>query len=113
MEETVGSLDKEQLTRLAQYFDEKVTYPPKYKRSRAAIPRSPERRSFGGRVGAGLDVTRSCPAHRTACNTGSPKLGRAEHDEGAVETCQYARRPLQAPGRTPQERPSFRLLQGE
>jgi hypothetical protein len=29
MEETVGSLDKAQLTRLAQYFDEKVTYPPK------------------------------------------------------------------------------------
>jgi uncharacterized protein (TIGR00369 family) len=26
MEETVGSLDKEQLTRLAQYFDEKVTF---------------------------------------------------------------------------------------
>jgi hypothetical protein len=24
MEETLGSLDKEQLTRLAQYFDEKV-----------------------------------------------------------------------------------------
>ena len=26
MEETVGSLDKDQLTRLAQYFDEKVTF---------------------------------------------------------------------------------------
>ncbi len=26
MEETVGSLNKEQLTRLAQYFDEKVTF---------------------------------------------------------------------------------------
>ena len=26
MEETVGSLDKEQLTRLAEYFDEKVTF---------------------------------------------------------------------------------------
>jgi uncharacterized protein (TIGR00369 family) len=26
MEETLGSLDKEQLTRLAQYFDEKVTF---------------------------------------------------------------------------------------
>jgi uncharacterized protein (TIGR00369 family) len=26
MEETMGSLDKEQLTRLAQYFDEKVTF---------------------------------------------------------------------------------------
>src|SRR5215213_5909358 len=44
---------------------------------------------------------------------GVPKLGRALHDEGAVETGQHARRPLQAPGRTPQERPSFRLLEGE
>ena len=40
MEETVGSLDKEQATRLAQYFDEKVTYPTKYKRLRAAFARS-------------------------------------------------------------------------
>jgi hypothetical protein len=31
MEETMGSLDKEQLTRLAQYFDEKVTAATKYK----------------------------------------------------------------------------------
>jgi adenine specific DNA methylase Mod len=31
MEETVGSLDKEQLTRLAQYFDEKVISSPEYK----------------------------------------------------------------------------------
>jgi hypothetical protein len=40
MEETVGSLDKKQLTRLAQYFDEKVTYPTKYKRLQATFPRS-------------------------------------------------------------------------
>jgi hypothetical protein len=40
MEETVGSLDKKQLTRLAQYFDEKVTYPTKYKRLRATVSRS-------------------------------------------------------------------------
>jgi hypothetical protein len=39
MEETVGNLDKDQLTRLAQYFDEKVTYPTKYKRLRVALPR--------------------------------------------------------------------------
>jgi hypothetical protein len=31
MEETMGSLDKEQLTRLAQYFDEKVIAATKYK----------------------------------------------------------------------------------
>jgi hypothetical protein len=33
MEEQVGSLDKEQLTRLAQYFDEKVIAAAKYKRA--------------------------------------------------------------------------------
>ena len=33
MEETVGSLDKDQLTRLAQYFDEKVIASTKYKRT--------------------------------------------------------------------------------
>jgi hypothetical protein len=33
MEETVGTLDKEQLTRLAQYFDEKVITATKYKRA--------------------------------------------------------------------------------
>jgi hypothetical protein len=38
MEETVETLDKEQLNRLAQYFDEKVMYPTKYKRLRAAFP---------------------------------------------------------------------------
>jgi hypothetical protein len=32
MGDDVGTLSKEQLTRLAQYFDEAVTYPPKYKR---------------------------------------------------------------------------------
>jgi hypothetical protein len=31
MEETVGSLDKEQLTRLAQYFGEKVMSDRNYK----------------------------------------------------------------------------------
>jgi len=40
MEETVGSLDKEQLTRLAQYFDEKVTYPTKHKQLRSTFPGS-------------------------------------------------------------------------
>jgi hypothetical protein len=39
MEETVGSLDKEQLTRLAQYFDEKVTSARNYKIHRAQIHR--------------------------------------------------------------------------
>jgi hypothetical protein len=33
MEETLGSLDKEQLARLAQYFDEKVMAATKYKRA--------------------------------------------------------------------------------
>jgi hypothetical protein len=33
MEETVGKLDKDQLTRLAQYFDEKVIASTKYKRT--------------------------------------------------------------------------------
>jgi hypothetical protein len=33
MEETVGKLDKDQLTRLAQYFDEKVIAATKYKRA--------------------------------------------------------------------------------
>jgi hypothetical protein len=39
MEETVGSLNKEQLTRLAQYFDEKVTSARNYKIHRAQIHR--------------------------------------------------------------------------
>ena len=39
MEETVGSLDKKQLTRLAQYFDEKVTSARNYKIHRAQIHR--------------------------------------------------------------------------
>ena len=39
MEETMGSLDKEQLTRLAQYFDEKVTSARNYKIHRAQIHR--------------------------------------------------------------------------
>src|SRR3954469_3134251 len=65
---------------------------------------------------------RRCLPSRTLCEGGNllgpqferlPELGRALHDEGAVETGQQARRPLQAPGRTPQKRPSFRLLQGE
>jgi hypothetical protein len=33
MEETVGSLDKEQATRLAKYFDEKVIAATNYKRA--------------------------------------------------------------------------------
>jgi hypothetical protein len=33
MEETLGSLDKEQLTRLGQYFDEKVIAATNYKRA--------------------------------------------------------------------------------
>jgi hypothetical protein len=33
MEESVGSLNKEQLTRLAQYFDEMVIAATKYKRA--------------------------------------------------------------------------------
>jgi hypothetical protein len=33
MEETVGTLDKEQLTRLARYFDEKVIAVTNYKRT--------------------------------------------------------------------------------
>jgi hypothetical protein len=32
MEDTLGSLDKEQLARLAQYFDEKVMAATKYNR---------------------------------------------------------------------------------
>jgi hypothetical protein len=38
MEETVGTLDKEQLTRLARYFDEKVTSAQNYKISRCEVP---------------------------------------------------------------------------
>jgi hypothetical protein len=38
MAETVGNMDKDQLTRLAQYFDERVTYPTKYKRFRVTFP---------------------------------------------------------------------------
>jgi hypothetical protein len=33
VEERVGSLDKEQLTRLAQYFDEKIIAATNYKRA--------------------------------------------------------------------------------
>ena len=33
MEETVGSLDKVQATRLAQYFDEKIIAATNYKRA--------------------------------------------------------------------------------
>jgi len=39
MGDDLGTLSKEQLTRLAQYFDEAVTYPHKYKRLRGALPR--------------------------------------------------------------------------
>jgi hypothetical protein len=39
MKETVGNLDKDQLTRLAQYFDEKVTSAGNYKIHRAQIHR--------------------------------------------------------------------------
>jgi hypothetical protein len=42
MEETVGSLDKKQLTRLAQYFDEKVISDGDYKTLRGEIPHFPE-----------------------------------------------------------------------
>jgi hypothetical protein len=38
MKETVGSLDKEQLTLLAQYFDEKVISAGDYKTHRSEIP---------------------------------------------------------------------------
>jgi hypothetical protein len=41
MEETVGSLDKEQLTRLAQYFDEKVISVGDYKTNRGEVPDFP------------------------------------------------------------------------
>ena len=40
MGDDVGTLSNEQLTRLAQYFDERVTYPAKYKRFWVAFPRS-------------------------------------------------------------------------
>ena len=40
MADDLETLSKEQLTRLAQYFDEAVTYPTKYKRRRTAFPRS-------------------------------------------------------------------------
>jgi len=39
MGDDLGTLNEEQLTRLAQYFDEAVTYPHKYKRLRGALPR--------------------------------------------------------------------------
>ena len=42
MEETVGILDKEQLTRLAQYFDEKVISAGDYKTHRGEVPHFPE-----------------------------------------------------------------------
>jgi hypothetical protein len=42
MEETVGKLDKDQLTRLAQYFDEKVISAGDYKTHRGEIPHFPE-----------------------------------------------------------------------
>jgi hypothetical protein len=42
MKETVGSLDKEQLTLLAQYFDEKVISAGDYKTHRGEIPHFPE-----------------------------------------------------------------------
>jgi hypothetical protein len=42
MKETVGSLDKEQLTLLAQYFDEKVVSARDYKTHRGEIPHFPE-----------------------------------------------------------------------
>ena len=38
MEETVGKLDKDQLTRLAQYFDEKVMPARNYKTPRGEVP---------------------------------------------------------------------------
>jgi hypothetical protein len=39
MGDDLETLSKEHLTRLAQYFDEAVTYPRKYKRVRVALPR--------------------------------------------------------------------------
>jgi hypothetical protein len=39
MGDDLGTLSKEQLNRLAQYFDEAVTYPTKYKRFRVALSR--------------------------------------------------------------------------
>jgi hypothetical protein len=39
MEETVGNMDRDQLTRLAQYFDEAVTSARNYKIHRAQIHR--------------------------------------------------------------------------
>jgi hypothetical protein len=42
MEEAAGSLNKEQLTRLARYFDEKVISAGDYKTHRGEIPHFPE-----------------------------------------------------------------------
>jgi hypothetical protein len=42
MEETVGSLDKVRLTRLAQYFDQKVMSAGDYITHRGAVPYFPE-----------------------------------------------------------------------
>jgi hypothetical protein len=74
MEERVGSLDKEQLTRLAQYFDEKVIAASKYKRAARAPVSGPARRGvrLPGRSGEqaqtialpGFSKTRNAPVPR-------------------------------------------------
>jgi hypothetical protein len=54
MADDLETLRKEQLTRLAQYFDERVTYPTKYKRVRVAFSRSALSKGCSPR----LDLTR-------------------------------------------------------
>ena len=41
MAETVGNMDKDQLTRLAQYFDERVISVGDYKTCRGEVPYIP------------------------------------------------------------------------
>jgi hypothetical protein len=41
MEEKVGNLDSDQLTRLAQYFDERVISVGDYKTNRGEVPNFP------------------------------------------------------------------------
>ena len=70
MEETVGNLNKDQLTRLARYFDEKVTYPTKYKSLRATLSRPAlrgSRRKIGSDEGlaTGGSGASRCPPFAT------------------------------------------------
>lgn len=83
MADDLETLSKEQLTCLAQYFDERVSYPPKYKQFRVTLLRQ----ALPGLHASITHLTRTSSPRRPSLSSGHLSSTRIERRRVSVPVC--------------------------